>query len=233
MEDKRFAELFTDPNFQINQDSEEFRLLNPVVQKVNEKKLKAKKIVDEQDSEMDETKSDLGVNDDSDKSSVAESSSDDEHQWKKSVKEEFRKLQQEKKLKERREKHLMNKNSSSKPQVKEPKFYEIKEGASVFSNNKNPGEIIKNEKLKKLPFLNRLQHMNEANESENTLVFRSDSYGNKQMTFLSRKVNIIKNLHTLTKKWLTLINLSLNFKLRLNEIKIWKEKQKNITTSEK
>ena len=40
MEDKRFSELFSDPNFQINPDSEEFRLLNPVVQKANEKKLK-------------------------------------------------------------------------------------------------------------------------------------------------------------------------------------------------
>lgn len=44
LEDKRFAELFTDPNFQINPDSEEFKLLNPVVQKVNEKKLKKKAV---------------------------------------------------------------------------------------------------------------------------------------------------------------------------------------------
>ena len=43
MEDQRFAELFTDPNFQINPDSEEFKLLNPVVQKVNEKKLRKPK----------------------------------------------------------------------------------------------------------------------------------------------------------------------------------------------
>lgn len=43
LEDNRFAELFTDPNFQIDPDSEEFRLLNPVVQKVNEKKLKPSK----------------------------------------------------------------------------------------------------------------------------------------------------------------------------------------------
>ena len=42
LEDKRFAQLFNDPNFQINTESEEFRLLNPVVQKVNEKKLKKK-----------------------------------------------------------------------------------------------------------------------------------------------------------------------------------------------
>jgi len=46
MEDKRFSELFTDPNFQIDPNSEEFKLLNPVVQKANEKRLrKPKKLV--------------------------------------------------------------------------------------------------------------------------------------------------------------------------------------------
>lgn len=49
MEDRRFNELFTNPNFQINPDSEEFRLLNPVVQKNNEKRLKRKAIVIDSD----------------------------------------------------------------------------------------------------------------------------------------------------------------------------------------
>ena len=47
LEDQRFAQLFSDPNFQINTESEEFRLLNPVVQKVNEKKLKKKPTIAE------------------------------------------------------------------------------------------------------------------------------------------------------------------------------------------
>ena len=46
LEDQRFAQLFSDPNFQINTESEEFRLLNPVVQKVNEKKLKKKTVAE-------------------------------------------------------------------------------------------------------------------------------------------------------------------------------------------
>lgn len=52
LEDNRFAELFTDPNFQIDPDSEEFRLLNPVVQKVNEKKLKPSKTVNVEFSQV-------------------------------------------------------------------------------------------------------------------------------------------------------------------------------------
>lgn len=122
--------------------------------------------------------------DESDKSAV-ESSSDDEHQWKKAVKEEYKKVQREKKIKERKER-MQNKSNNN--QIKEPKFYEIKEGASLYSNSKNTNDIIKNEKLKKLPLANRLQQSKDSNRNaENTLVFRNDSFGNKQMTFLSRK----------------------------------------------
>ena len=130
------------------------------------------------------------VDNDSDKSGEPESSSDDEHQWKKAVKEEYKKVQHEKKLKERRER-LQNKTNGNN-QIKEPKFYEIKDGATVYSNNnknKTTDAIIKNEKLKKLPLLSRLQQTRSSEKnSDNTLVFRNDSYGNKQMTFLSRKV---------------------------------------------
>jgi hypothetical protein len=126
--------------------------------------------------------------DDSD-ASKAESSSDDEHQWKKAVKEEYKKVQQEKKQKERKEK-MLQKNSNNNNQIKEPKFYEIKEGASVYSNNKKSTDtIIRNEKLKKLPLLNRLEQTSDSKKyGDSTLVFRNDSFGNKQMTFLSRKV---------------------------------------------
>ena len=126
--------------------------------------------------------------DDSD-ASKAESSSDDEHQWKKAVKEEYKKVQQEKKQKERKEK-MLQKNSNNNNQIKEPKFYEIKEGASVYSNNKKSTDtIIRNEKLKKLPLLNRLEQTSDSKKyGDSTLVIRNDSFGNKQMTFLSRKV---------------------------------------------
>ena len=130
------------------------------------------------------------IENDSDESGEPESSSDDEHQWKKAVKEEYKKVQHEKKLKERRER-MQNKNNSNN-QIKEPKFYEIKDGASVYSNgnkNKATDAIIKNEKLKKLPLLNRLQQSKSfGNNSEISQVFRSESYGNKQMTFSTKKV---------------------------------------------
>jgi len=59
------------------------------------------------------------------------------------------------------------------------------------SNNKNnTQEILKRESLKKLPLLNRLEYTNQQNTSngkDDEIVFRSDSFGNKQMTFVSKK----------------------------------------------
>ncbi len=89
MEDKRFSELFTNKNFEINPDSEEFRLLNPVVQKNNEKRLKRKAVV--VDSDDGDGDNDNGANSDVD-SGKDESSSDDEHQWKAQIKEQYKKV---------------------------------------------------------------------------------------------------------------------------------------------
>jgi len=192
MEDKRFAELFTDPNFQINPESEEFKLLNPVVQKVNEKKLKKpKQLVESQKSDESD---DENMESDAHTNSGDSSSSDDEHKWKQEIKEQYKKVKAERKAKERLEKFKnksKNEAVAAKEEVKQPKFFEIKDGFEYFSkNNKNSDNILKSENLKKLPLLNRLKHLksNEPNESnDQTYVFRSDSCGNKQMTFMSRK----------------------------------------------
>lgn len=184
LEDKRFAELFTDPNYQIDMNSEEYKLLNPVVQKVNEKKLK-KKVVENVAASEESEQEEESMSDDSDKSG-SESSSDDEHQWKQSVKEQYKQIQQEKRLKEKLER-------KKQENVKQPKFYELKDGLDLYSansNNKNTNEILKNEKMKRLPMANRIQYLenkNKDNSKYDELVFRSDSLGNKQMTFLSRK----------------------------------------------
>jgi len=78
-----------DKNFEINPDSEEFRLLNPVVQKNNEKRLKRKAVV--VDSDDGDGDNDNGANSDVD-SGKDESSSDDEHQWKAQIKEQYKKV---------------------------------------------------------------------------------------------------------------------------------------------
>lgn len=135
---------------------------------------------------------------DSDHSGGNESSSDDEHQWKKQVKEQYKQVNREKKARERLEKikesqhSSRNKNDTNKSNANQPKFYEIKEGMEFFSaNKKKTDEVLRNEKLKKLPMSDRLKYSNADKNRKNdeAMIFRSDSYGNKQMTFTSRKVS--------------------------------------------
>jgi ribosome biogenesis protein ENP2 len=174
MDDDRFTALFADPNYQIDKESEEFRLLNPVVQKMNEKKTK---FVQVSDGEDDDDGQEVGSEDD-EKKNGSESSSDDEHTWK-DYKKEFSDIQKEKKSKNQ----INKRAAANEEKAKQPKFYEIKEGLEYFSNNT---DILKNEKLKKLPIEKRMQMINK-NEND-VVIVQNDSIGNKQMTFLSKKV---------------------------------------------
>jgi hypothetical protein len=93
---------------------------------------------------------------------------------------------------------------------KQPKFYEIKEGMEFFSaNKKKTDEVLRNEKLKKLPLSDRLKYTaSSSGKNEEAMIFRSDSYGNKQMTFTSRKVvSLLNKIQIQIKK----INCLLNF----------------------
>lgn len=185
LEDKRFSELlFSDPNYQIDPNSEEFKLLNPVVQKVNEKKLKksAKTVEVEEAKEAD--RSDRGgSSSDDDDSGSDDSSSDDEHTWSQQVKKEYKEIQTQKK------KQAAAAKSLSQP-IKQPKFFEIKEGLEYYStsgdNKKLNSDILRRERMKKLPLSNRLQISN-AREGRDSMIVHNDSFGNKQMTFMSRK----------------------------------------------
>lgn len=128
---------------------------------------------------------------DSDKSSDEsrdESSSDDEHQWKQSVKEQYKQIKQENQLKKRQERRQEQQSAASSS--KQPKFYELKDGLEYFKPSSN-NKIVQSEKLKKLPLVKRLEHESTTTRSrgrqDETMVFRSDSMGNKQMTFVSRR----------------------------------------------
>lgn len=139
--------------------------------------------------------------DDDDSSSASESSSDDEHQWKQSVKDQYKKIQMEKRANKRTaESSLKPKTSSASsnnlPASKQPKFFEIKDGMEYFKSSSNTAKsVIQGEKMKKLPLSSRIQYQEQQQASggggggskDTTMVFRSDSFGNKQMTFVSRR----------------------------------------------
>lgn len=201
LEDNRFTAMFNDPVYQIDKDSEEYRLLNPVVQKLNEKTPKKVSItdkferVDDYNSDNDEREANsIGGSSDDDnsdnESAASESSSDDEHTWKE-YKKQYNELQKEKKQNERKNSNAKSSNKNN-VKLKQPKFYEIKDDVEYFSskNSTNSGQnMLMREKLKKLPIEKRVKLNNDSNKtSDDVVIVQNDSIGNKQMTFLPRRV---------------------------------------------
>ena len=94
--DDRFKSLFNDDRFQVDQNEEAFRLLNPVLTKLDE--TKAKSIETKLASQApnlnsdDDQDQDMGSDDFDDDS---DESSDDEHEWTQKVKEVHKALNQE------------------------------------------------------------------------------------------------------------------------------------------
>jgi len=96
LEDDRFGALFTDNRFEVDKDDETFRLINPVVSKLDKDKKKeferkyGVKESDDEDRNSDD--SDIAMDDSEDN----DESSDDDQEWTKEVKKEHRNIQSEK-----------------------------------------------------------------------------------------------------------------------------------------
>lgn len=101
--DDRFGSLFTDDRFQVDKDDQAYKLLNPVLTKLDAKQVKdlEKKYVNNSDDDQMEEDEEQGsdFDDDSD-----EESSDDDTAWTEQVKEAHKKLRQENYERRQREK---------------------------------------------------------------------------------------------------------------------------------
>ncbi|PIO36610.1 hypothetical protein AB205_0119300 [Aquarana catesbeiana] len=124
LNDDRFKAMFEDPAFQVDEKSEEFRLLNPLVSKISQKrKKKLKEMAELQVKEQEEEEEPEG------KPSDAESSesSDDEKAWVEEVRKQRKLLRQEEKVR-RQERETEDQQTTLTPQ-----FYEIKAGEEFRS----------------------------------------------------------------------------------------------------
>jgi ribosome biogenesis protein ENP2 len=161
LEDDRFGALFTDERFEVDTNEEAFRLLNPVVSKLdNDKKKEFERKYGVKDNSDDENSGDSDVN--MDESESDEESSDDEQEWTKEVKKEHRNIQKEKVA----EKKL------SKVRKQEQKFKKINDLAAKVNHTlsevkpgdefKNMSEsIFKSHKKSKISLEDRLEAYND------------------------------------------------------------------------
>lgn len=170
LKDDRFKVMFENPDFQVDEQSEEFRLLNPLVSKISEKRKKKLKLLQEQEArEQEEEEEPEG------KPSDAESSesSDDEKGWVEEVRKQRKLLRQEEKVK-RQERFKEDQQTLLKPQ-----FFEIKEGEEFRSFK----DSAKKQKLMKKTLGDRLK----LEEKLGTLNVSDTTVGSKQATFKLKK----------------------------------------------
>jgi len=122
LEDERFKDMFANPDFELDKSAEEYRLLNPVVSKLDKKKAKKLEALFTPVQEDEELE---GV-----PSSEEESSSDDDRQL----------LREEKK-----QRKMKAKERDSNAEIK-PKFYEIRQGEE-FKHSDLSGQKVKVSKM--------------------------------------------------------------------------------------
>ncbi|KAM6459783.1 nucleolar protein 10 isoform 1-T1 [Liasis olivaceus] len=170
LSDDRFKIMFENPDFQVDEQSEEFRLLNPLVSKISEKRKKKLKMLEHHEALGEEEEEEPEG-----KPSDAESSesSDDEKGWVEEVRKQRRLLCQEEKVK-RQERFKEDQKT-----VLEPKFYEIKAGEEFRSFQ----DTAKRQKLMKKSLGDRLQ----LEERVGALSVHDTTVGSKQVTFKLKK----------------------------------------------
>ncbi|XP_064605432.1 LOW QUALITY PROTEIN: nucleolar protein 10-like [Liolophura sinensis] len=168
LKDDRFSAMFQNPDFQVDTESEEYKLLNPVVSKLDKQRMKKHKLPPggQQFEEVEGGQSDGSPDDDEDSSSNDE----DERAWKAELKKQHRLLRTEKRLR----RHHDDESTSQKP-----KFYEIKEGAEF----KSLKDKSKQSKVLKKSLAERLE--DEVDQSE--IRQAGNSIGNKELTFSLKK----------------------------------------------
>lgn len=181
LQDDRFKGLFENADFQVDKNAEEYRLLNPVLSRLdkNKKKELEKKILNGEFEAMDDelegkNSSDESSDDMEDDDEGEEDSSDDDQAWTKEVKKQHKLIQREKRQKEREE-------------GKQPKMFELRQG----------------EEFKGVQHMKRKANKSSLGERLNTEgsnVRMVGSIGNREMTFSTGKRKRDRNIDEKNKR---------------------------------
>lgn len=191
--DDRFKVMFENPDYQVDEQSEEFRLLNPIVSKVGQKRKKKLQLLAQQ-----AVASQQGAEEDEEpegRASSEEESSDDDKSWVDEVREQRRLLWQEGRDRRRQERKETDRNTvlldrepneteknpnmSTGKESSQPQFYQIKAGEEFRSFN----DVARKQKLQKVSLEERLR----LEENSGIGNMADTAVGSKQLTFTLKK----------------------------------------------
>ncbi|XP_071775067.2 nucleolar protein 10 [Centroberyx gerrardi] len=190
--DDRFQVMFENPEYQVDEQSEEYRLLNPIVSKVGQKRKKKLRLLAQQATAAQQAAED---EEPEGRASSEEESSDDDKSWVDEVREQRRLLRQEDRDRRRQERKradrdtdLLDREPSSREnasdaaqgkKASEPRFFQIKAGEEFRSF----GDVSRKQKLQKASLEDRLK----LEEHSGTSNMADTAVGSKQLTFTLKK----------------------------------------------
>ncbi|XP_022102252.1 nucleolar protein 10-like [Acanthaster planci] len=164
LHDDRFAALFKNPEFQVDESSEDYRLLHPVITKQQRQQQKAaqKRTVLQQFDELEEEE---GRPSDEDSSS-----DDDDRSWQQELRKQHQQLREERRAEAR----------SQAAAGATPKFYELKKGEEFSST-------IGRKRLSKRQLRTSLADRLAQEDTQGAVKHIGSSVGNQQLTFTVQK----------------------------------------------
>ncbi|XP_072221453.1 nucleolar protein 10 isoform X2 [Leuresthes tenuis] len=191
--DDRFKVMFENPEYQVDEQSEEFRLLNPIVSKVGQKRKKKLRLLVQQAVAAHQAAED--EEEPEGRASSEEESSDDDKSWVEEVREQRRLLRQEDRDRRRQQRKQADRNTvlldreenkgektsntAEGKKTSQPQFYQIKAGEEFRSFN----DMAHKQKLQKASLEDRLKL--EENSGISNMV--DTAVGSKQLTFTLKK----------------------------------------------
>ncbi|KAL3048914.1 hypothetical protein OYC64_008407 [Pagothenia borchgrevinki] len=191
--DDRFKVMFENPEYQVDERSEEFRLLNPIVSKVGQKRKKKLRLMAQQAADAQQAGEDA-EEPEGRASSEEESSDDDDKSWVEEVREQRRLLWEEGRDRRRLERKEADRNTvllkeknggeetsntAESKKARQPQYYQIKAGEEFRSFN----DMARKQKLQKASLEDRLK----LEEHSGTGTMADTAVGSKQLTFSLKK----------------------------------------------
>ncbi|XP_031732698.1 nucleolar protein 10 [Anarrhichthys ocellatus] len=191
--DDRFKVMFENPDYQVDDQSEEFRLLNPIVSKVGQKRQKKLRLLAQQAAASEQADED--DKEPEGRASSEEESSDDDKSWVEEVREQRRLIWEEGRDRRRQGRKEADRNTvllerdqsggeetsnmAEGKKTSRPQYYQIKAGEEFRSFN----DVARKQRLQKASLEDRLK----LEEHSGTSNMTDTAVGSKQLTFTLKK----------------------------------------------
>uniref|UniRef100_S4RD17 Nucleolar protein 10 n=1 Tax=Petromyzon marinus TaxID=7757 RepID=S4RD17_PETMA len=172
LQDDRFRLMFENPDFQVDEQSEDFRLLNPVVSRATEKRKRKRKGM-EREAEQRKISATEENDSEPDGRCSSDDSSDDDRSWVPEVQRQYKLLRLEASGKESR------RAARDQQQQQQPRFYEIRQGVEFNS--------FKDAAKKRKSLTSSLADRVKEQESDLPVGLAHSSVGSKELTFRLKK----------------------------------------------